>query len=543
MEEEQEEKKTKIKQNKNEKLIVYSETKYTINKVKKRNEKKSHYTMTLSSAQKYALQQFEQSDNLFITGPGGTGKTYLIDTLVKNATERNKKIQVCALTGCAAILLGFGARTIHSWAGIRSGKGEIDKIIEDIQRNKKLIKNWREIQILIIDEVSMMSKRIFELLDEIGRTIRHCHHKPFGGIQVVFTGDFYQLPPVGNAQELGSTEFCFESPLWDETFLIDNHVILTTMFRQKDPIFQEILLNVRKGGIDPKQIRILQQHINREYNPEENNGCIPTKLFPTKARVDYYNQLMFDQIQEVSYDYVCIEKIDCTTFLETGRSISSQDITKCRKITKTIQEREIENLKKNTPCIDNLSLKTGAVVMCTVNLDLDNGICNGSTGIITGFETRLGGTPIPVVKFSNGIKKEMNIQYWQSEEYPMIAIGQFPLCLAWAITIHKIQGATLSMAEMDIGKSIFENGQTYVALSRVQSLEGLYLSNFYPENIRANKKVTAFYDKIPNFEYDDENEEENEEKEETDEKKELNFESFAYKAESDENTKKIYVTF
>ena len=487
---------------------------------------------TLSQEQRYALQEFENGENLFITGPGGTGKTHFIHVLVANSESRQKIIQVCALTGCASILLGCNARTIHSWSGIRNGKGEIDKIIEDIRRNKKLMKNWREIQILVIDEVSMMSKRIFELLDEIGRNIRHCHHKSFGGIQIVFTGDFYQLPPVGNAGEPGSTEFCFESPIWQETFLEANHIELRTMFRQKDPIFQSILLNVRKGRITAEQIVLLQKLVNREYNSEENNGVVPTKLFPTIARVDHYNRMMFDQIQEISYDYASQIKTNCTTFLESGRPIAKEDIDKCKKITKTVQEREIEYLKNNTPCVDILSLKKGAVVMSTVNLDIENGICNGSTGIVIDFQTRLGSIPNPVVKFANGIQKVMEIQYWQSEEYPSIAVGNFPLRLAWAMTIHKSQGATLSLAEIDIGESIFENGQSYVALSRVQSLHGLYLSDFNPKKIRANPKVTAFYDKIDEVEYDESEEEEQEQ-----EKKDNNlFETFAYKEEEKNNT-------
>ena len=464
---------------------------------------------TLSPEQSEAFRLFEIEENLFITGPGGTGKTRLIQSLVKSANNRQKIIQVCALTGTASILLGCNARTIHSWSGIKISRGEIDKIIEDIRRNKKLLKNWREIQILIVDEVSMMSQRIFELLDEIGRTIRHCHHKPFGGIQVIFTGDFYQLPPVGNPGEPGSSEFCFESLVWHETFPLANHIELTTMFRQKDPIFQSILFNIRKGTIEPEQIVLLQNHVNREYNSEEHNGVIPTKLFPTIARVDSYNRMMFDQIQEISYDYNAQIKTNCTTFLESGRQIAKEDLEKCKKMTKTVQEREIEYLKKNTPCVDILSLKKGAVVMSTVNLDMENGICNGSTGIITDFQTRIGSIPVPIVKFANGIQKTMEIQYWQSEEYPSIAVGNFPLRLAWAMTIHKSQGATLSMADIDIGKSVFEYGQTYVALSRVQSLEGLYLSDFNPKNIRANPKVVAFYETIEPvlYEYTEEAEE------------------------------------
>jgi ATP-dependent DNA helicase PIF1 len=143
-------------------------------------------------------------------------------------------------------------------------------------------------------------------------------------------------------------------------------------------------------------------------------------------------------------------------------------------------------------------LKKGAAVMCTVNLDMENGICNGSQGIVIEI---IESTPhnIPVVRFSNGITKKLSIHYWQSEEFPTIAVGQIPLCLAWALTIHKIQGATLEMAEMDIGQSIFEYGQTYVALSRIKSLDGLYLSEFHPFKIKANPKVKQYYENLSNI--------------------------------------------
>ena len=146
------------------------------------------------------VNKFQEKHNIFITGAGGTGKTKLIQTLVTDAYSRNAKIQVCALTGCAAILLNCGARTIHSWSGIRLGKGPKGPIIQSILRNKRLVKTWRQTQILIIDEVSMMSLKIFELLEETARVVRN-NPAPFGGIQVIFTGDFFQLPPVGTYGE------------------------------------------------------------------------------------------------------------------------------------------------------------------------------------------------------------------------------------------------------------------------------------------------------------------------------------------------------
>jgi ATP-dependent DNA helicase PIF1 len=139
-----------------------------------------------------------------------------------------------------------------------------------------------------------------------------------------------------------------------------------------------------------------------------------------------------------------------------------------------------------------LRLKIGTRVMCLHNISVEDGICNGSQGIVVDFAG-----DVPMVKFSNGRLMPMEPIWQQSEEYPCIGVGQIPLCLAWALTIHKIQGATLTMAEMDLGNSVFEYGQTYVALSRIRNLEGLYLSAFQPRRIRANPLVKQFYEKIP----------------------------------------------
>ena len=172
---------------------------------------------------------------------------------------------------------------------------------------------------------------------------------------------------------------------------------------------------------------------------------------------------------------------------------------KCQSLTPEEVAYEIENMNKNINIDKSLKLKCGALVMCTFNIDLENGICNGSQGVIVEFKDMVDGIPgikLPVVLFSNGNKRVISYQYYQNEEYPTIVIGQIPLCLAWALTIHKIQGATLDMADMDLGKSIFEYGQSYVALSRIKSLNGLYLSEFHPHRIKANPLVKAFYESL-----------------------------------------------
>ena len=448
----------------------------------------------LSSEQNYAFEKFKQNESLFITGPGGTGKTKLIKHLVNYAKTIKRRLQVCALTGCAAVLLNCNARTIHSWSGIRLAKGDVDKIIQSVIKNKRSVKTWRSIDVLIIDEISMMSKKIFELLDEIARAIRRVPTR-FGGIQMVLTGDFFQLPPVGTEDDKDSDKFCFESPIWGETFKSENHILLTKIFRQKDDKFIDILSQVRIGELDSESIEILRTRVNRPYDSDKYNGLMPTKLFPIRSKVDYVNSLMFSKIDEDEYQFEHTVLTNCKSYTDTGKSIPAELLLKCMRMTDQEKEYEIENLLNNTPCTRFLRLKKGASVLCTVNLDMDNEICNGSQGIILDMYDNDTTTYI-VVKFSNGHVKHIQPHLWQSEDFPCIAVKQYPLCLAWALTIHKIQGATLAMAEVDIGESIFEFGQTYVALSRVQTLEGLYLSAFRPERIQANPKVIAFYDTI-----------------------------------------------
>ena len=170
----------------------------------------------LHIAQEYALQCYENGENIFLTGPGGTGKSSLI-RLMLEYTPKKKKVQVCAMTGCAAALLDCQAITIHSWSGIKIPKGANSQIVTNVCNNKKSCSTWRNTDILILDEVSMLSVRLLELLNEIAQTIRNSK-LPFGGMQLVFCGDFFQLPPIfisnrNNKDDQGSDQFCFESPL------------------------------------------------------------------------------------------------------------------------------------------------------------------------------------------------------------------------------------------------------------------------------------------------------------------------------------------
>ena len=454
----------------------------------------------LSQEQRYAHSKFVRGENLFITGPGGTGKTRLIKHLLNHTNAVNRTTAVCAMTGCAAILLNCGARTLHSWSGIKLAKGEKSKVITSVLKNKKAMTVWRAAKVLILDEVSMLSRKIFEIIEGIARQVRQSS-SPFGGIQVVFTGDFFQLPPIGTEGEPETEQFCFESPLWNSVFSAENHVELKTMFRQTDPTYIRILQQVRYGNLDEEGCKMLRGYVNRKLDTEKLHGIVPTKLFALRIKTDMVNSQMFAQLTGKEYVFEMIQKKDCRTYLDTNRPLDLGILQASSKLSEQDMDYELSSITNSVPSPKLLRLKKGAVVMCTINLDMDAGICNGAQGVVVDIlESRKSeyGLPTPIVRFLNGVEKAIVPHFWQSEDYPTLAIGQIPLCLAWALTIHKIQGATLSVAEMDIGQSIFECGQTYVALSRIQSLDGLYLSAFHPQKIMANPKVVAFYDKIAN---------------------------------------------
>ena len=199
----------------------------------------------LNNEQRAIFDKYIAGENIFITGPGGTGKTHLIKDIVNHAKENNKPYKVCALTGCAAILLMCGATTLHAFAGIGLATGAIQHVVDRVVKNRHKRPNWHKTDILIVDEVSMLSLKIFKILDIIARKIKKKPNIPFGGMQIIFAGDFYQLPPVGDDNDPETIQFCFESPLWDETFPKQNQIQLKTIFRQTDDKYIKILNGLR----------------------------------------------------------------------------------------------------------------------------------------------------------------------------------------------------------------------------------------------------------------------------------------------------------
>ena len=445
--------------------------------------------VTLSPEQQYAFNKYRLGQNLFITGPGGTGKSFLIKSIVKDMDTVGRPYSVCALTGCAAVLLNCCAKTIHSWAGIGIANASIDKVVSDAVNNKFTVKRWQQVKTLIIDEVSMMSAKLLHILDRIGRATKRIAFRPFGGIQVICFGDFYQLPPISRAHDdEGSDLFCFDTPLWNEVFPLENHIQLTTYFRQTDAQFISILNEVRQGELRQSTVDLLQTRVK---TPD--TLIPPPKLFPRNADVDRVNNMIFAKLDDPVYTYTATSYNNLTKYEDSGAPIPLDVMLRCNQLDPEVREAQMKAYIENRNIALSLQLKKDSVVMCLANLNVERGICNGSVGKITGFTEK----EDPIVLFSNGLELIIEKRIYQHDDYPKFGIEQVPLRLAWAFSIHKSQGITLDIAEMDIGSRIFECGQTYVALSRVKTLDGLYLSSFNPFKIRTNLKVIEFYNSLP----------------------------------------------
>jgi len=408
-----------------------------------------------------------QGHNVFLTGAGGTGKSYIIQHLVDKYKAVNKNYALTSMTGCAALLLGR-ATTLHSWACVGLAKDSAARLIEGINGSMRSKRRWLTTEVLIVDEVSMMDVDLFEKLDEIGRVVRK-NPKPFGGIQIIFVGDFFQLPPV----DKGNPKFIFESDLWSK---IRFKVIeLTQVIRQKDPAFHKILDEARFGAMSAESLEVLKSRIGLPWRTLE---IKPTLLFPKKDIVANVNAQGLSKLPEPEYIYkvetICSKKGDDLVFA-TQKAL------------------------RNATYDETVVLKVGAQVMLLINKNDGSDLVNGSRGVVTGFLP----STTPLVKFhSHEVPIPIEKYTWEIEGETM-SQTQLPLKLAYALTVHKSQGATLDSALIDIGADIFECGQAYVALSRVKSLECLYINNLSASAFKANSKVKKFYEDLVNYENTD----------------------------------------
>ena len=426
----------------------------------------------MNTEQTQALQAILQGRNVFLTGQGGTGKSFLIKKIADSFKERNKTLAITATTGCAALLLGEGAKTIFSWAGVGLGEDPTGKLIAMISRSKKTLTRWLLTDALIIDETSMMTADLFEKLDAIVKNLR-ANQLPFGGIQLILVGDFYQLPPVAK-QQGPEVKFVFESPLWNQTI---HHIIeLKQIMRQTDPVFQKILSEVREGYLSPESHTILKGRMKLPWQKEK---IRPSLLFTRRSEVDYINTSNLKALKGERHTFSAMTKYSA--------------VATNKKDTEAVQ-KAIAKLDRDAAYSPELTLAVDAQVMLIKNISIETGLVNGSRGVITGF----GPGPLyePKVLFKgHSYPVSISPQDWEVEDAGVKGVkrSQLPLVLAYAITIHKSQGSTLDCALVDISASTFEYGQAYVALSRAKSLEALYVHDIDPKAIRAHPKVIEFY--------------------------------------------------
>ena len=433
--------------------------------------------MSLHVDQEAAFKAVREGRNVFITGPAGAGKSYLLSVIMKWASISDKTVALTALTGCAAILLGNNAKTLHSWAGVGIAKELAHVLVTAIERNFFTKRRWRKTDILIIDEISMMTPDFFEKLDVIGRAVRR-KARAFGGLQLVLCGDFFQLPPVSRGiSGEGTGRFAFESPTWTSCGL--QPTVLHQIERQKDPVFQKVLNECRIGKPSEETVKALAARTNLDW---KSRTIKPTLLFSRNAEVDAINEKNIAALKKPMRPF---NAITVTVSAAVDEEVIPPPVGD--RLTHLLHR-----LDNDSPYCASLELCVGAQVMLLANLDVEKGLVNGSRGIITEFRA----DGIPIVQFLKGAPIAIEFHSWSSPEHAGVMRRQIPLRVAYAITIHKSQGATLDCALVDIGSSTFECGQAYVALSRVRDMESLYIFTLDASKIRAHPSVVAFYESL-----------------------------------------------
>lgn len=409
--------------------------------------------------QSEALAILNAGANVFLTGAPGAGKTYVLSEFIHQARADGASVAVTASTGIAATHVN--GQTIHSWSGVGVATSLTASLLKTIKTRRR--RNIQATDVLVIDEVSMMHAWLFDMVDRVCREVRR-DPRPFGGIQVVLSGDFFQLPPVSvsgrnndliapSPEFLESREryaragrnpegFITESLVWDELDPVICY--LTEQHRQDDGQLLTVLTDIREGAVTQEDHDVLLTRLGAVPAPDE----VAVHLFPVNKQADSLNDLRLAQIQDEEHVFHAEQAGPANL---------------------------VERLKRNMLAPERLVLKTGAAVMALRN-DTDRQYVNGSIGTVRGFAPEAKGG-WPIVEFENGNIVTMKQATWEMMDGDTVlaAINQVPLRCAWGITIHKSQGMTLDRAVMDLRRT-FAPGMGYVALSRVESLDGLYLA-------------------------------------------------------------------
>jgi len=403
--------------------------------------------------QKEALAILEAGHNVLLTGPAGSGKTFLLNQYIAYLKKNKVGVAITASTGIAATHIG--GRTIHSWAGIGIKDHLSAKDIQALTKKAYLKKQFASVEVLVIDEISMLPAHRLDLIDAVCRAFKK-NILPFGGIQIIMSGDFFQLPPISSGNEVA--EFVYKAQVWNE---MDVRVCyLEEQHRQNDKKMTRILENIRTNNIDAEILDLLKARM--KIKAKEN--VKPVRLFTHNANVDFINEAELQKIRAPKFSYYMSGEGEKTL---------------------------VDTLKKNCLAPENLDLKIGANVMFVKNKFKDEKVVyvNGTTGVVIGF----GEKDYPLVQLKSGEEILVTPDSWVVENDDMVLarINQIPLRLAWAITVHKSQGMTLEAAEIDLSKC-FAYGMGYVALSRLTSLDGLYLSGINEMAYKVDPQVLEY---------------------------------------------------
>ena len=425
-------------------------------------EAKKKLATTLNEEQSSALEYAIRKKNVFLTGSAGTGKSFLLHYIIKDLRERGKIVVVTATTGIAAIQVG--GSTLYSAFSVHPTMVKKNEVRD--------CKRWTSLDVLVIDEISMIEPELFVYLDKKAQKSRK-NKSLFGGVQLILVGDFFQLPPVVSDEAI---HFVFQLPLYQRLFDTQNGVSveLTQVFRQRDKNFVDLLENMRRGKITSSQLRQIEQ-IMKQPPPELNNCIKYTKLYGRRHDVDRNNQ---EELYKIHKDNV--------TFQATCVFGSN-----CDKLATAEKQKIQVQILKNMSMSKDLELREGAQVMLTANLDVEAGLANGSRGYIVSFEDGF-----PLVQFQK-CKAQIYTHEWIIEPYTgtTVTVYALPLKLAYALTIHKSQGQSIDLLEIDLS-NCWECGQCYTAFSRATSIETLRVKNFHPSAIKTHEAVKDFYDNL-----------------------------------------------
>lgn len=384
-----------------------------------------------------------------MTGSAGTGKTYLLNRYINYLEERDIRPTITAPTGIAASHIG--GMTIHSFFGIGINESINDWILDRMTQKEYLFRRLAKVKVLVIDEISMVSPELFCTIDRILRAFKQTD-QPFGGVQLILSGDFFQLPPVSRtAREI---KFAWQSPVWQAANL--RVCYLEEKFRQSEESLICILDEIRAGSVSESSMEIFRSC----YKKELPGGCQAAKLYTHNEDVDRINS---EELAALA-----------------GEMKVFHSINKGAK-------KYIERIFNSSLVIEELKLKKGALVIFIKN-NYEAGYINGTLGKVTGFSKTTGA---PIVEIFSGEKIAAEPEDWKYENEKgdlKAVVRQVPLRLAWALTVHKSQGMTLDAAEIDLSRT-FEVGQGYVALSRIRSIAGLRLMGLNDIALRVDPSV------------------------------------------------------